>query len=195
MHPSNRRGFLKQATVSVGAVWGLTQTPMRVAAAEPPTNINRTMKIILAADPFALSLKKEIVQHLKEKGHQVLDLGATEDRSIPYYESCVTASRALQAGEGERAILLCGTGMGMATIANRFKGVTAAVVESVFAARMCRAINGANALCLGSMIWGGWMACEAVDTFLTTELTDGLPQFADFLREAYRKVQAIEPGK
>ena len=139
----------------------------------------------------ALNLKKPIVAHLGEKGHEVLDLGATEEKAIPYYESCVTACRALQAGRGERAILLCGTGMGMAVIANRFCGITAAVVESVFAARMCRAINNANVLCLGSMLWGDWMAKEAVEAFLTTNLTDGLPQFADFLKEACQKVQAI----
>ena len=151
------------------------------------------MKIIIAADPFALTLKKSVVACLKEKGHEVIDLGATEEKTIPYYESCVTACRALQAGQGERAILLCGTGMGMAVIANRFQGITAAVVESVFAARMCRSINNANVLCLGSMIWGDWMAQEAVEAFLSTNLTDGLSQFADFLREAHQKVEAIAP--
>jgi ribose 5-phosphate isomerase B len=151
------------------------------------------MKIIIAADPFALSLKQPVVAYLKEKGHELIDLGATEEKTIPYYESCVTACQALQAGTGDRAILMCGTGMGMAVIANRFKGITAAVVESVFAARMCRAINNANVLCLGSMIWGEWMAREAVEAFLTTNLADGLPQFADFLKEADQKVQAIAP--
>lgn len=151
------------------------------------------MKIIIAADPFALELKKSIVAYLNEKGHELIDLGATDTTSVPYYESCVTACGALAAGQAERAILLCGTGMGMAVIANRFKGVTAAVVESVFAARMSRAINNANVLCLGSMIWGAWMAREAVEAFLTTNLADGLPQFAEFLKDACCKVQAIAP--
>jgi len=84
---------------------------------------------------------------------------------------------------------------GHAIIANRFKGIKAAVVESVFAARMCRAINNANVLCLGAMIWGDWMAKEAVEAFLTTQLADGLPQFADFLKAANAKVEAIDPSK
>lgn len=151
------------------------------------------MKIIVAADPFALSLKTPLVAYLQENGHEVTDLGATEEKQIPYYESCVLACEALQAGKADRGILMCGTGMGMAVIANRYKGITAAVVESVFAARMCRAINDANVLCLGSMIWGGWMAQEAVDAFLTTNLADGLPQYADFLKQAHQKVQAIAP--
>jgi ribose 5-phosphate isomerase B len=153
----------------------------------------RNMNIIIAADPFALSLKQSILAYLQEQGHQVLDLGATDHKTIPYYESCVAACQALQAGQGERAILLCGTGMGMAVIANRFKGVTASVVESVYAARMCRAINNANVLCLGSMIWGEWMAREAVNAFLNTNLADGLPQFAEFLHDACSKVAAIAP--
>lgn len=153
------------------------------------------MKVIIAADPFALTLKKAISEYLHEKGHEVIDLGSTEEKAIPYFECGVTASKALQAGAGDRAILMCGTGMGMSIVANRFKGVTAAVVESVFAARMCRAINNANALCLGSMIWGEWMAKEAVDAFLTTNLADGLPQFADFLRDAHRTVESIQPQR
>jgi ribose 5-phosphate isomerase B len=153
----------------------------------------RAMKVIIAADPFALSLKNAVVEYLKEKGHEVVDLGSTDAQAIPYYEGAVVASRALQAGQAQRAILLCGTGMGMAVIANRFAGVVAAAVESVFAARMCRAINDANALCLGAMIWGEWMAKEAVEAFLTTNLADGLPQFADFLKDATKKVEAIRP--
>ena len=152
------------------------------------------MKIVFAADPFALGLRKAIVDHLKQLGHEVIDFGASEENTeIQYYESCVKACEALQRGEGERAILLCGTGMGMNVIANRFKGVRAAVVESVFAAKMCRAINDANALCLGAMIWGDWMACEAVDVFLKTKLGDGLEDLKSFLEQAAETVSKIDP--
>jgi len=99
----------------------------------------------------------------------------------------------LQAGKAAHAILFCGTGMGMAIVANRFKGVTAAVVESVFAAKMSRVINNANVLCLGQMIWGEWMAKEAVDVFLNTKFTQGLEPLAGFLQDACRKVDAIRP--
>lgn len=151
------------------------------------------MKIVFAADPFALSLKKAIVKHLQDKGHEVIDLGATETDEIPYFESCQAACRALQAGQAQRGVLLCGTGMGMSMIANRFDGVRAAVVESVFAAKMCRAINDANVLCLGAMIWGDWMACEALDAFLNTQLADGLEPLADFLKKAAETVEKINP--
>jgi ribose 5-phosphate isomerase B len=200
----NRRGFLKHAAAALTAGTALGVTggfdPLPVPAGETPVpsatdSKKKPMKIIIAADPFALTLKKAILAYLKEKGHETLDLGSTEGKDIPYYECGVDACKALQAGKGERAILLCGIGMGMAVIANRFKGITAAVVESVFAARMCRAINNANVLCLGSMIWGDWMAKEAVEVFLTTQLIDGLPQFADFLKAAHKKVEAIDPAR
>ena len=151
------------------------------------------MKVVIAADPIALTLKEAIVTHLKEKGYTLLDVGATQEKEIPYFDSAQIACKMLQNGEAEKAILLCGTGMGMAVIGNRFKGVVASVVESVFAARMCRAVNNANALCLGSMIWGDWMALEAVDAFLETKFTQGLDGFADYLRDAEKKVDAIRP--
>ena len=152
------------------------------------------MKIVFAADPFALSLRKAIVEHLKSKGYEVVDYGASEENTeIPYFDSCVKACEALQRGEAERGILLCGTGMGMNQIANRFDGVRAAVVESVFAAKMCRAINDSNVLCMGAMIWGDWMACEAVDVFLNTKLGDGLEDLKEFLEEAAKKVAKINP--
>lgn len=152
------------------------------------------MKIVFAADPFALSLRKAIVDHLKEKGHEVVDYGASEDNTeIQYYDSCVKACEAIQRGEAEWGILLCGTGMGMNQIANRFEGVRAAVVESVFAAKMARAINNSNVLCMGAMIWGDWMALEAVDTFLSTKLGDGLEDLKVFLEAAAKKVAEIKP--
>ena len=71
--------------------------------------------------------------------------------------------------------------------------MTASVVESVFAAKMSRAINNANVLCMGQMIWGEWMAKEAADVFLNTGFTQGMEQFSGFLHEACGKVEAIRP--
>lgn len=151
------------------------------------------MKIIFAADPFAIDLRDAIVEHLEKKGYEVVDFGASkENTEIQYYESAVKACEALQQGVADRAILLCGSGMGMNQIANRFEGVRAAVVESVFAAKMCRAINDSNVLCLGAMIWGNWMALEAVDTFLNTQLGDGLEDLKSFLEDAAKKVAKIK---
>ncbi len=150
-------------------------------------------KILVAADPYAVSLKNAVAAHLTGNGYEVIDLGSSADTDCPYYDGAVAVCQALQAGQAERALLFCGTGMGMSIVANRFKGVTAAVVESVYAAKMCRAINNANVLCLGQMIWGPDMAKAAADVFLTTRFTEGLEGLAGFLQNACQKVEAIRP--
>ena len=175
-------------------VLGLALCAACAALAAASATKGETMKetILVAADPFAVSLKKAIVAHLVKRGFAVKDLGATEaNPEKPYFESAVDFSRALQKGEAARGILFCGTGMGMSMIANRFKGVRAAVVESVFAAKMCRTINDANVLCLGQMIWGDMMAEAAVDAFLDTKFTQGLEPLAQFLQDAREKVETI----
>ncbi|MGN0847422.1 MAG: RpiB/LacA/LacB family sugar-phosphate isomerase [Kiritimatiellia bacterium] len=149
--------------------------------------------ILVAADPFAVELKNVVVRHLEKRGFEVKDYGATAaNKEKPYFDSAVDVCRAMQKGEAKRAFLFCGTGMGMGMVANRFKGVRAAVVESVFAARMCRSINDANVLCMGQMIWGNQMAIAAADAFLDTAFTQGLEDLAPFLKDAAKKVDAID---
>jgi ribose 5-phosphate isomerase B len=190
-----RRLFLQSAVAGsvLPLVFGKSTCVLAAENSSAALTPAHAMKIVIAADPFALTLKDSLVAHLKEKGHDVTDVGAVQGKDIPYYDSAPIACKMLQDGKAERGILLCGTGMGMSVIANRFKGVVAAVVESVYAAGMCRTINNANVLCLGSIIWGDWMAKEAVDVFLTRKFTQGLEQLADFLKDAEKKVEAIQP--
>jgi ribose 5-phosphate isomerase B len=128
----------------------------------------------------------------RSEGHAVSNFGTTETREVAFYEAAQKACVAVQEGKAERGILLCGSGMGMAIVAGKHSGIIAACVESVFAARMCRAINNANILCLGAMIWGEWMAKEAVDVFLTTKHTDGLPHIKDSLLKSAEEVNRID---
>jgi ribose 5-phosphate isomerase B len=188
---STRREFVIATGMVAGGLAVSAAQPGGIAKIEKEEKMK---KIVVAADPFAVVLKDAIVAHLKAKGYEVSDVGTTATQTIPYYDGAVAACKVLQAGGAEKAILFCGTGMGMSIIANRFKGVTAAVAESVFAAKMSRAVNNANALCLGQMIWGEWMAKEAVDAFLKTEFTEGLDGFASFLKDALQKVDAIRPN-
>jgi len=191
---TTRRTFLAQA----GAVGtALAGTAGLTAQAQNKPKEEKTMadnkKILVAADPYAVTLKDAIVAHLKGKGYEISDFGSQQGKELPYFEGAVAVCKAMQAGQAERAILFCGTGMGMSIVANRFKGVTASVVESVYAARMCRSINNANVLCLGQMIWGSDMAKAAVDLFLSTRFTEGLEPIAGFLHDALNTVEAIRP--
>ena len=151
------------------------------------------MNIVIGADPWGAELKDKIKEHLTEAGHAVTDVGTTSNDEVAYYNVASAAARMVQAGQAERGILLCGTGMGVALVANKFKGVTASVVESAYAARMCRAVNNANVLTMGAMMIAPHQAIMAVDAFLTTEHAEGLDkELSCFLKDALGKIAAIE---
>jgi ribose 5-phosphate isomerase B len=152
----------------------------------------KTMKLAIAADPFAARLKDYIKEHLVTQGHNIVDVGTTDEKDVPYYMAATGVAKLLQQKEAERGILFCGTGQGVAIVAGKHNGIIAACVESVFASRMCRSINNANVLCLGAMIWGEAMAREAVDVFLATQHTEGLPELAEFLKSAEKVVAIID---
>jgi ribose 5-phosphate isomerase B len=126
------------------------------------------MNLVIAADPSAFQLKQNIKMHLEQRGHVMSDVGTTENRDVTFYDAAQNAC------------------------AGKQSGIFAACVESVFAARMCRAINNANVLCLGSMIWGEAMAKEAADVFLETAHTQGLPGIKDALVQSAREVSGID---
>ena len=150
------------------------------------------MRIIVAADPWGLELKEAVKKHLLELGHEVADLGGHADAPANYYDVAAMAARKIRAREADRAVLCCGTGMGMAIVANKFKGIYASVVESALAARLCRAVNNANVLTLGGLIVTPFVALQAVDAWLATAHTEGLEEHADFLRQALTCIGAIE---
>ena len=155
----DRRQFLQAASATLAAA--TLASSLEAAEGSPKTsnasNTSKTskkenaMNIVIAADPFALDLKDSIIKHLTDAGHKVTDVGATKDKEMAYYDGASAACKVIQAGKADRGVLLCGTGMGMAIVANKFKGVTASCVESVYAAQMSRAINDSNVLTMGAM--------------------------------------------
>ena len=152
------------------------------------------MKIIIGSDKSGFSLKEAIVQHLNAQGVEVCDVGTKSlDHGMPFYEVAPIAVEAMRAQNVERAILICGTGMGMSQVANKYQGVYAACCESEYAARMCRAVNNSNVLCLGGWIIAPEMGIKMVDAFLGTGHTEGLePWRAEFLKQALAHVGSID---
>ena len=148
------------------------------------------MKIAIGADPFAYGLKKAVAQHLKNRGVEVMDMDSYAE--TPYYEVAEKAAREISAGKADGAILFCGTGAGMAIVANKICGVRAGCVESVFAAKKAKAINDANAITMGAMIIGEAMACEMVDAWLDTKFAEGFEQLREFLESARGQVGKID---
>ena len=152
-------------------------------------------KVILGADAFGLNLKKIIKEHIIKKGFEVIDIGMHDDgKEIPYYKVAVLAAGKIQSGEANRAILFCGTGMGVSIVANKFKGVYASVIESEFTGKMAKVINNSNVLTLGGMIFSEYKAKMAVDQWLESQHTEGFwdPKLAKFLKDSLIEIKAIE---
>ena len=151
-------------------------------------------KIVVGCDGFGFKLKDAVRQHLESLGHEVADLGVSgPDEPAPYYETAARAARQVASGEALRGVLVCGTGMGMAIIANKFAGVYAAVCENRQAAEHARSINNANVLTLGGMVTPTGTARDIVDAFLETEFAAGWePPIQEFIRKSMPAIRDLE---
>jgi ribose 5-phosphate isomerase B len=150
------------------------------------------MKLVIGADPFGAELKEVVREHLEKNGHEVIDVGTTASEEVTYYDVAVRAAKKIQAGDVQQGVLFCGTGMGVAVVANKFKGIVASCVETPYAAKMCKAINNANVLTMGGMMVAPHQATLAVDEWMNTEHTQGLEEYADFLKKSTSEVDKIE---
>lgn len=131
------------------------------------------MKIAIGCDHGGIALKNDTVAVLKGMGHEVDDAGCFSTESVDYPEFAKQVCAKVQAGACERGILICGTGIGMSMVANRFDGIRAALCHELFTARMSREHNDANVLCLGARVIGPGLAEEIVRTWVSTEFAGG----------------------
>ena len=154
------------------------------------------MKLAIGSDKSGFAVKEAVKAYLSGTEHEVDDLGTVDLEAVhPYYQVASEVAPRVQDGTYDRAILICGTGAGMSVVANKFKGVYAVACESLYAAKMARAINNANVLCMGGWIVGPEMAVELVKAFLTTEWCQDLePWRAENMHKFAAKVREIEDG-
>ena len=134
------------------------------------------MKLVLASDHGGFELKEEIKKHLEEKGHEIVDIGTYSTESVHYPQYGRKAAEMVAAGEVERGILCCGTGIGISLAANKVKGIRCAVVSDAFSCKMSRAHNDANMLSLGGRVVGVGLALQLVDIWMETEFEGGRHQ-------------------
>ncbi len=127
----------------------------------------------IANDHGGYELKRHILARLDEKGVPYANQGADTDSIVryPYYAAAVAS--AISSGRAEKGILICSTGIGMSIVANRFKNVRASLCTSTYMARMTRAHNDSNLLCLGGMITGKLEALDILDAWLDTPFEGG----------------------
>lgn len=131
------------------------------------------MKIGIGCDHAGLDLKLEIISILKKIGIDCIDYGTNSRESVDYPDFGDRVSGAVSSGEIERGVLICGTGIGMSIVANKFPGIRASLCNDLFSAKMSRLHNDANILVIGGRIVGRDLAKEIVLTWFSTPFEGG----------------------
>ena len=132
------------------------------------------MKICIDCDDAAVSLKKVIFDHLKSRGVEITDLNYAGQKANSYYgEIGYSLAKTIQAGQFDRGILICGTGLGMAMVANKVEGVFAGTCHDPFSAERLKKSNDANVLTMGERVIGPELAKMVVDAWLKSEFAGG----------------------
>ncbi len=132
------------------------------------------MRIIIGSDHAGFELKEAVRQYLQDNDHEVYDQGtysATE--SVDYPDYAIGVARAVVSGQQELGIVICGTGIGVSIAANKVHGARAALCTDAYMAKMARAHNDANILCMGARVIGQGEAVDIVEAFLTTAFAHG----------------------
>jgi ribose 5-phosphate isomerase B len=144
------------------------------------------MKIGLACDHGGFELKEEIKAFLKSINQDPIDLGTFSETPVDYPDYGLLVAEKVSQGELERGILICGTGIGMTIVANKFRGVRAALANDLYTSRFSREHTDANVLVLGGRIVGKALAKEIVRLWLTTPFEGGRH------KRRLEKIEAIE---
>ena len=129
------------------------------------------MKIVIGCDHGALALKNTVVEHLTKKGFEVKDFGTYTLDSCDYPDFAAAAAKSVDAGECDKGIVLCTTGIGVSIAANKVDGIRCALLSDVMSARMTREHNDTNVMAIGAGIVGQMLALEIIDTWLGTEFS------------------------
>ena len=132
--------------------------------------------IAIGCDHGGFALKQEVMRHLDELGLAYQDFGTYSEESCDYPIYGEAVARAVAAGECERGILICGTGIGISIAANKVKGIRAALCGDCYSVEMTRRHNDANVLCFGARVVGSELAKMIVDEWINAEFEGGRHQ-------------------
>jgi ribose 5-phosphate isomerase B len=133
-------------------------------------------KIAVASDHGGFELKQSIIAHLLNMGLEVDDLGPHSDDSVDYPDYGVKLAEMVAEKKLDRGIVICGTGIGMSIVVNRYPGIRGTLCADIFTAKLCREHNDSNILVLGGRIIGKGLAAEIVNTWLNTPFEGGRHQ-------------------
>ena len=130
------------------------------------------MVISIGADHAAYNLKSVVIEHLKQRGIEVIDRGTYSLDSCDYPEYGIAVGKDIASGKADKGIVICFTGIGISIAANKVKGVRCALVNSVDAAILTREHNDSNCLAMGAKYTSNELAIQIVDTWLDTEFSN-----------------------
>ena len=147
------------------------------------------MKIIVGSDHRGFETKLQVKNIISQLGHEHIDIGTNDNNPVDYPDTAYLAAKAVSEGKADRAILACGTGIGMSIAANKINGIRAALCHDELSAQISRHHNNANVLCVSGDLIGEVLLRKIVEVWLTTEFSGGRHQ------RRVRKITAIEKGK
>lgn len=153
------------------------------------------MKIGISADHGGYPLKEVVIQAVEKFGFEAVDFGTDSEESVDYPDFTEKVGRAIQAGEVERGIVLCGSGVGACIAANKMEGVYASVCHDTYSARQGVEHDAMNVLCLGSRIIGPELVKELVPAFLGAKFSGNDPGEERHLRRVSKVKQLEKKGK
>jgi ribose 5-phosphate isomerase B len=145
------------------------------------------MRVAVAADHAGYQLKEHLARYLAEAGHAVYDLGTHDEDPVDYPDVAVAGARAVTDGRAERAVVICGSGVGASVAANKLTGIRAGVAHDTYSAHQMVEHDDVNVLCLGSRVIGTKLAEELVTSFLQARFSD-----EERHRRRLEKVKALE---
>ncbi|MFH1618461.1 MAG: ribose 5-phosphate isomerase B [bacterium] len=145
------------------------------------------MNIALSCDHAGFALRETIIQEIKFRGHNPIDLGTTSDAPVDYPDFAAMVAKTILSGKAERGIILCGSGIGACITANKFRGIRAGTCHNTYSARQGVEHDAMNVLCMGARIIGPLLAQSIVAEYLNA-------RFSEETRHVRRvgKISAIE---
>ena len=135
--------------------------------------MKNTTPIVIGSDHAGYALKEIVKDYLTASNIEIEDCGTYSEESVDYTDFGIAVAEKVSSGDFKRGILVCGTGLGMSMVANRFKYVRAALCNDIFSAMMCRQHNDSNILVLGGRVIGVELAKEIVQVWLKTPFEGG----------------------
>lgn len=134
------------------------------------------MKIAIGCDHVGVELKNAIIEHLKNLGHEIIDVGTNSTDSCDYPVFGYKVAKLVKDSSVDRGVLICGTGVGISLAANKVKGIRAVVCSEPYSAKMGRMHNNAQIVAMGARVVGLGLAIEIVDAFINAEFEGGRHQ-------------------